>query len=150
MRNGIWQRQQNPGSRSLIPSQWDHSQASSQGKLWHKWTHSTFFLRIIFGERDELGVKLKQSSVLEQLCLTILHRAPWLQLLQPQQLEFLAVSSPIQTHSHCPTALTTHTARSQIPWESRELQVLWLLLSHPQVFLTRRTSMNASNGFFLS
>lgn len=30
-------------------------QASSQGKLWYKWTHSTFFLRIIFGERDELG-----------------------------------------------------------------------------------------------
>lgn len=56
----------------------------------HKWTHKTFFLRIIFAERDELGVK--QRSVPGQLCLTELHCASWLQLPQPQQLEFLTVS----------------------------------------------------------
>lgn len=35
-----------------------------QAKPWHKWTHITFFLRIISAERDKLGVKLKQRSLL--------------------------------------------------------------------------------------
>lgn len=113
-------------------------QASSQGKPWHKQTHMTVFLRIIFAEREELGVKLKQRSVLGQLYLTELHCGPWLQLPQPQQLEFLTVSCLIPIAPH-PSPLTQPRAGFPV-WQ---LQVVWLLLPQPQVLLTQRTLMNA-------
>lgn len=137
----IWQCQQNAGSSSLTPIS---GIILRQRNSWHKWTYVIFFLRITFAESEAHGVK--QSSVLGQLYLTVLHHgcsfpspSSWSSSLYP--------AVPSLPPSHCPTALTTHTARSWRPCveAARSLAVT----SPPTRVLTQRTPMNAPNGFFL-
>lgn len=109
----IWQCQQNLGSSSLTPIQWDHSQTGllTEKALTQMDTYHFFSENYLCRK----GRSWSEAEAKFSARAAVPHCTSLCPMAAASPAPAAGIPRCIQPHSHHPTALTTHTARSWIP-----------------------------------